>query len=363
MSDFTYTPFNGTEPEYVSAGDYLKAYPNRGKTLRIKPFKNPFHIVYNCLSSIIPSTISPYCGQILSPVNLNSDKRIYFTESHRASKALDMELNCIHSYAHCNNAYKFDVAVSIAPLYSENFWHWTYECAPKIIALEKNKYTGPYLFAESNHLGMEFCRMLGISPERIIRINGTCFVKKLLVLPNSSHSDDIDVVEMLVSEIKNAVGILQDEKRLYVKRILRRVIINEEEVVNYLEKFGFQTMTPEDHSIRDQFRNMTNSVITLTAHGANSTLILAKPDSSHFIECFSQGHVGLCNLGAIQAKNITYSTVVDVSTPPPEEEKINPYLKCYRNMRVDMRLLRVIVEQAVLLSEKIHHCGALARTG
>ncbi len=95
-------------------------------------------------------------------------------------------------------------------------------------------------------------------------------------------------------------------QRIYISRNLAswRRVVNEEEVVNVLEKFGFISLTLESMSIAEQALYMAAAKVILAPHGAGLTNLVFCSPGTKVIEIFSPKYItsfysqisNLCNL-------------------------------------------------------------------
>ena len=85
-------------------------------------------------------------------------------------------------------------------------------------------------------------------------------------------------------------------ERIYISRnqASRRRIVNEEEVVNLLKKIGFQIITFESTSIREQALYLANAQIVVGPHGAGLTNILFCNPGTKIIEFFAPEYIVVC---------------------------------------------------------------------
>ncbi len=95
-------------------------------------------------------------------------------------------------------------------------------------------------------------------------------------------------------------------ERIYISRKYAdiRKVINEEEVLNLLHKFGFISVTLESISIAEQASYMAAAKVIVAPHGAGLTNLVFCSPGTKIIEIFSANYVtplywkisSLCNL-------------------------------------------------------------------
>ncbi len=85
-------------------------------------------------------------------------------------------------------------------------------------------------------------------------------------------------------------------KRIYVTRgnVKRRKVINEEQVVQSLEKYGFTTVSMDGKSLREQIQIFASAEAIVAPHGAALTNLLFIQPGTKVIELFPYGYVNNC---------------------------------------------------------------------
>ncbi|NEO52948.1 MAG: DUF563 domain-containing protein [Okeania sp. SIO3B5] len=85
-------------------------------------------------------------------------------------------------------------------------------------------------------------------------------------------------------------------EKIYISRsqALKRRVVNEEKVVNLLEKFGFKTIVLESISIPEQALYLANARVVVAPHGAGLTNILFCNSGTKIIEFFAPEYILVC---------------------------------------------------------------------
>lgn len=242
-----------------------------------------------------------------------------------------------------------------APFYlpaSDNFWHWMTEGLPKLLALESIGYSGKYIVGD-NQIVRESLELMGIGPERLLS-GRACYRVKCLMLPQHRLSgfymvQCMPLVGFVREKLLAACGSLSGGRRLYVRRIGRRKPSNEDEVLELLKEYDFEIMVPEDYSIKEQLRNMTNVDCSVMAHGANATLTLMQKPRSAFVEFFNNRYVNYSNMHAVRLLRLNYRPMVqdlDASTVPFNSMSLFDFVRSgyETDMEVDVMNLRIVLE-------------------
>ena len=227
---------------------------------------------------------------------------------------------------------EFDEAAPFFPPGADNFWHWTTESLPKLLLMERLGYTGPYIVPPHSPMVQESLDVHGIAPERRLPCGPKYRVKNLLLPPRLSGfllPENLPLCAFLREQILQRVGTLPGERRVYVRRIGRRRILNEPRFLELLDEFGFETMTPEDLTLAEQWRAMTNCACTIMPHGANNTLTLTQPPGSAFIEFFSNRYINYSAMQSVRLLKLRYLPLVeelDLSWYPDKATSVHDHL-------------------------------------
>jgi capsular polysaccharide biosynthesis protein len=231
-------------------------------------------------------------------------------------------------------------------MWSSNFWHWIFESLPKILLLEKYNYSGIYIVPNEKFV-VELLDILHINKNRVKFPAKNYIIKNIIICENhmfraNELKDNLPVVNIIRNTLIDNVGIVNGKNFSYIKRIKSRYILNEEEFLHVIHKYYFDVFIPEEHTVKQQIRYMTNVVTSIMPHGANTTLTLFQPLKSIFIECFGFAYVNYTNIHIIKLLKLLY-------IPIPERIESGTLngatsLTNEKNMVVDIDLLKVILE-------------------
>jgi hypothetical protein len=78
-------------------------------------------------------------------------------------------------------------------------------------------------------------------------------------------------------------------RRLYLQRLGRRRILNEEKLLPVLQTHGFETIDMGEHSIPEQIAMIANASIILGAQGANLNNMIWSPPGASVVEFYNRG--------------------------------------------------------------------------
>ncbi|MCL1985393.1 MAG: glycosyltransferase family 61 protein, partial [Betaproteobacteria bacterium] len=160
------------------APEYLRHFPDRGHPFHLSKLGLTFYGIRDCLC--LGST-----RQVLLPVHKNGQLPFIFKESCPYPST---EFALPGTAATCLNApaVEIDEAVPIFQAGSRNFWHWTMENLPKLLALENMGYDGRYILPYDAPVIARSLEMFGIAPQRLLPAGALYRVKRLILPPRLS---------------------------------------------------------------------------------------------------------------------------------------------------------------------------------
>ena len=185
-----------------------------------------------------------------------------------------------------------------------NYWHWIFDVLPRLgIAEKKNilKEIDFFLFPDTkkrfqveslNLLKIEKLKRLSSLNHRHIESDRIISVDHPYVLTNNATSDiqniPIWIIRWLQSKfIKTNLSKGEFPKKIYINRKDSpyeskniRKIINEEEVIKFLEKSGFVSMVLSELSFEQQIKLFCEAEFVTGLHGAGfANIVFCKPET------------------------------------------------------------------------------------
>ena len=329
------------------APEYLRHFPDRGRPFHLSKLGLTFHGIRDCLC--LGSTI-----QAMLPLHKDAQLPFIFRES---CPYLSTEFALPGVAASCLDAPVVAVGEA-APIFQTgvaNFWHWTMENLPKLLALEDMGYDGKYILPYNEPVIARSLEMFGINPERLLP-SGTAYRVERLILPPRISGfelvDNLRLVSFLRESILDVTGTEQGGRRVYVRRIGQRKLANEQHVLPVLRDFGFETVVPEDLGHKEQFRFMTSVDCSVMVHGANSTLALFQKPRSIWVEMFNNRYVTYSNLHTVRTMKLRYHALVEdleLDTSPDMTTTVYEHLKAgmKTDVTIDPMYLRIILENSL----------------
>lgn len=130
-------------------------------------------------------------------------------------------------------------------------------------------------------------------------------------LPPAGGAEELilTVKKKLLSQVSQAAA--KRHRRVYVSRSRQKTrrLVNEEEVLSILQKWGFEIFYLEEMSFRQQLDLMRETSILLGVHGANMVNLLFLPPEACVIELMNQEHFNEAYYLLASSLNIPYFSV------------------------------------------------------
>lgn len=187
-----------------------------------------------------------------------------------------------------------------------NYFHWLFDVLPKIHLIEKSglKFDKIYVPVR-NKFQEESLKALGYESEQLINSNEWSFISaSQLIIPSQPNDISSNVpawacnflrdnflkyIEQELEEVENKL------KKIYICRgdAKYRRTINEAEVTEFLNKYGFSVVRPERMSFLSQVKLFRDAEVIVAPHGAGLSNIVFCRNKAKLIEIFAPKFVNL----------------------------------------------------------------------
>lgn len=204
----------------------------------------------------------------------------------------------------------------LAKVYTKNYWHFHYEALDQVWILENSGYTGNYILNKTS-FAPELLSLLGVDLGRVLWIedldSSLSYKIDRLICTCAARGSMKDAAPVLVEMAQHIVSQLpltgnMYPERVFVKRIGSRKLLIDDKL---LERYGFETIVPEELSALEQIRYFAHAKIVLSPHGANSTNSLYMQPGSVFVETFPNNYVNCCCLDTLALQDVRYIQVTE----------------------------------------------------
>ena len=179
--------------------------------------------------------------------------------------------------------------------WSAGYYHWITESIPRALyCLEQDKNCKFMLPSHDRYSSyLESLSLIGINNVDYFPSGKNILLKKALIttIPKQFGITDPVYLERIRDIYTKAVRQKDDlfnlpKRRVYVtrKQARGRKIINEDDLITLLEKYGFETIAFEDFSFVEQVRLMSNTEVLISIHGAALTNMIFMPSNGIVFE-------------------------------------------------------------------------------
>jgi hypothetical protein len=185
--------------------------------------------------------------------------------------------------------------ISVVDLWSSGYAHWILDALPRLYASREILPSCVLLLPQSHYRNyiLETIKMFSIKAVHFIPNNMYAKVKNLVfVTPATPQGQNHEQISQgtrekawqyitAVSDIHFSVG-----EKIYVSRekAPKRHIVNEKQVQQLMQQYGFKVIYFEDYTIQQQIALMRNAKYVVSLHGAGASNILFMQKGSHFLE-------------------------------------------------------------------------------
>jgi hypothetical protein len=187
--------------------------------------------------------------------------------------------------------------ISLTSGWQGAFYHWVYEVLPRIHLVEKGGFDLNSLYAELTFpFQKESLSLMGIGSHKIIDANIYAGVKaRQIVFPSTA---EIPTKWSCAFLREKFLPMLSERAplRLYISRndATKRRILNEEETVLCLKKYGFEKFELSKLTFKEQAELFQSAEAVVGPHGAGfSHMVFCKPGTP-CLEIFSPAYVNPC---------------------------------------------------------------------
>jgi hypothetical protein len=212
----------------------------------------------------------------------------------------------------------------------QGYYHWVLDVLPRISVLECFDQWNqiPLIIPEgTTNQQYESLRMVGISSNRITRRGGEYWEVDLLYFPSvlgGTGNPSPWAVSWLRDRLLNGLR-FENTRLLYVTRrdARSRRIVNEERIVKFLRRQGFEIICPGELSFSEQVRLFAQARVVIGPHGSGLTNMIFAPRNALLIELFPENYINGCYWALANACSQTYGFLA--GTPDGTNFQIDVY--------------------------------------
>jgi len=232
-------------------------------------------------------------------------------------------------------------------IWADNYYHWLLEILPRLSLMEEFdqlKKLPIILNRDLKQFQKDTLRLAGISMDQIVRFDGSFWQVERLYYPSplsgpgnpSPHS--VSWLRKKFLEKLEPSGACEATSYLYVTRrdAGQRRILNEDEIISFLETKGFKVICPGEMTFLEQVEAFRRAKLVVAPHGAGLSNMVFAPSGSSLIELFPDTFANACYWSLANVCGQNYSCLVGNS--------VNRYKDFYLSLQ-DLKEMLGILNQ------------------
>ncbi len=234
---------------------------------------------------------------------------------------------------------------------SDNYFHFLFDVLPRLGVIEASADLGidAYYVPQQTRFQRELLALAGYGNAEIIDSVVTPHVQaERLVVPGIPGPDlDIPpwVVEFLRSRLLPAQQASATE-RVYITRGAQRhsrSIVNEAQVRDVLDQFGFRAVDPGTLSVSEQIELFRSAAVIVSPHGAAlANLVFASPGAA-VLELFPPDYINTCYYGLLaHLPEVRYRYLIGKG---PQSQPGDKLWGIASDITVDVEALRSVLKE------------------
>lgn len=244
-------------------------------------------------------------------------------------------------------------------LSNDVYFHWMLDILPRFELLNLSEIETTeidyFLIDDRTGFQQESIQILNLPKSKLLKLSSALHLRadRLIVpsFPGSvawmpSWTCDFLKRQFLSSECDRFSDV---GDRIYISRgqAQSRRVLNEEEVIALLEKFGFRTVTLESMSIREQASLLSKASVVVSPHGSGLTNLVFCQPGTKAIEIFAPYYVYPCYWLLSNLVNLDYYYVLGENSPGFYLRKLMYPDERHEDIYVDIKKLEKVVELAL----------------
>ena len=214
---------------------------------------------------------------------------------------------------------------------SQGYFHWMFDVLPRINLLLRSQVDWNSIdkfILSSCHLPFqkETLAKVGIPKDRIIESRNYPHVKADQLLVPSLAGKTGNMPDWACNFIRDKFLVDNNDKkselprRIYISRAQAntRRLLNEDELMNFLNQLGFRRVFLESLSVAEQALLFANAEVIVAPHGAGLTNLVFCKSGTKVIEIFSPQYVNVCYWSLSNQVGLDYYYLLGQGNHPPE---------------------------------------------
>jgi capsular polysaccharide biosynthesis protein len=248
-------------------------------------------------------------------------------------------------------------AVVLSAAGGGNYFHWMFDVLPRLHLFEESSFEFDidcYLVNEIHHdFQRQTLALLNIPAEKIVctHENFHCEYEQLIVpsLPGITGAATMFQCEFLRKAFLLSPCANAPAQRLYISRrdATTRRILNEEALIELLNKLDFQMVSMDGRSVVEQALLFHEAQIIVAPHGAALTNLVFCHPACKVLEIFSPGYLNACYRAICNLIGVDYWYLLGIGEPPsaPSLHHLNANLA--DDITVDLTTIQLTLDAMI----------------
>ncbi len=303
----------------LASSNYINIYPQN--SINLTPPKTPetsIHFSFRFGSQVqLPASFVALVPDGRFWLNKNQDKSAIITSDNKILGDISPDFpvlspghpdkhpskHSIFSVGKLPPIHRIDGTVAVlAGLLNDVYFHWMFDILPRIELLNKSGLNiaeiDKFLVSSSQAFQKETLEALGIPETKILETDNYHHLEaKTLIVP--SFPGTIAWMPKWAVDFLRSVFLGEKSaktERIYISRkeTANRRIINEDEIINLLNQFGFKSVTLESMTVAEQAALLANAQVVIAPHGGGLTNTVFCNPGTKVIEIFAPNYVYPC---------------------------------------------------------------------
>jgi hypothetical protein len=234
---------------------------------------------------------------------LSADNRIFF-ESALCDPDLLERNGILDTIFHTQARYMpGDYCLLTSPWSPDYYYHWLLDALPRLSVIEQfdQLQSLPLIVPQSlTGFQRDSLALAGITPKRLAGFDGGCckvdrlFFPQLLSPTGNPSPHAVSWLRARFGAQMTAAPAVR--RRLYVSRrdATQRRVLNEDDVIDLLQGFGFEIVCPGKLSFAEQVSLFSEAEIVVGPHGAGLANMVFAPGDATVLEFFGDNYINGC---------------------------------------------------------------------
>jgi len=173
----------------------------------------------------------------------------------------------------------------------DNYWHFLFDFMPRLACLKNLSYEEIKVIIPQNlpekffNFIIKVCDLSNFNEISFLKVNRENLIYYFESLIFTSKPDILFASLFYEKLFSNPIT-KKNDKNLYIKRgnVEKRKVLNEDEVVKFLQKYGYVAVDCADLSIEEQIKIFSQAKNIIIPHGAAMANLIFVPNDTNVIE-------------------------------------------------------------------------------